>query len=313
MNPSVQGYTAAVVDTLDDEARRTLSADLVAVEHLFARNAELRAALTDSAVPGPARRAVLSELLEGRVSAPAQRLAGYAAGAVHGQEVVGALAWVATRVRQTVEQAATAEELLSHREARQRVGGYAAAVFEDVATGELEEVEDELFRFARIVDATPALRTALSDRDLPAEVRRGVVDNLLSQKVRPATLRLADYAVTGGRPRDVVGTLDWLVEETARARGWRVARVRAGQEVDRDERAKLEATLSRLAGSPVELQVTVDPRLLAGVDVEIGDLHLDGTARGRLERLREHMVAGGWEDRGFGPAGRTTAGDEGSS
>jgi hypothetical protein len=54
----------------------------------------------------------------------------------------------------------------------------------------------------------------------------------------------------------------------------------------------------------------VDPRLLAGVDVEIGDLRLDATARGRLERLREHMVAGGWQDLGFGPAGRSAAASE---
>ena len=58
------------------------------------------------------------------------------------------------------------------------------------------------------------------------------------------------------------------------------------------------ATLSRLAGSPVELQVTVDPALLAGVKVQIGDLQVDGTARGRLERLREHVVQGGWQDKG---------------
>jgi len=65
------------------------------------------------------------------------------------------------------------------------------------------------------------------------------------------------------------------VEQTAEARGWRIARVRSGQDVDQSERTKLEDILSRLAGSPVELQVTVDPALLAGVNVQIGDLQLD--------------------------------------
>jgi F-type H+-transporting ATPase subunit delta len=307
VNPQIQGYAAAVLDTLDGDGRAAAAADLASVDQVLARNAELRAALTDSAVPGPARRAVLSELLEGRVSPAAQRLAAYAAGAVPGQGVPGAVGWVANRVRQAVEQGTPEEDVLGHRQARERVGGYAAAVFEDVPTGELGEIEDELFRFSRIVDATPALRLALTDRDLPSAVRRGVADDLLAGKVRPATLRLVEFTIVGGRPRDVVGTLDWLVEETARARGWRVARVRAGQDVDQDERAKLEETLARLTGSPVELQVTVDPRLLAGVDVEIGDLRLDATARGRLERLREHMVAGGWQDLGFGPGHRSAA------
>jgi F-type H+-transporting ATPase subunit delta len=307
VNPAIQGYTAAVLDTLDDDGRAVLETDLAAVDRLFARDAELNAALTDIVVPPAARRAVLSDLLEGKVSPPARRVAAYAAGAVHSQEVPAAISWTAHRLRQVVERQGATEEVGGHREARQRVGGYATEVFEDATVPELEEIEDQLFRFARIVAGTPPLRTVLGDRDLPAEARRGVVDELLSGKVLPATLRLAGYAVTGGRPRDIVGTLDWLVEQTAAARGWRVARVRAGQEVDGDERSKLEGTLSRLAGSPVELQVTVDPVLLAGVEVEIGDLRLDATARGRLDRLREHMTAGGWQDAGFGRVQRAAA------
>ncbi len=304
MNPAVQGYAAAVVDETADDARATLASDVAAVDDLIRRNAELRAVLTDVAVPGRARRAILGDLLEGRVGAAAARLCAFAAGAVHAQEVPAAISWVTNRLRQMVEHTTPTEELLGHREARERVGGYAAAVFEDLSVAELETVEDELFRFARIVDATPDLRDALSDRDLPAAVRRGVVDDLIGRKVHAATLRLADYAIVGGRPRDVVGTLDWLVEQVAVARGWRVARVRAGQVVDADERRELSESLSHLTGSPVELQVTVDPALLAGVNVEIGDLQLDATARGQLERLREHVTAGGWTDLGFGRAAR---------
>ncbi len=304
MNPAVQGYTAAVVDMTPADARAELASDAGAVDQLLRRSADLHAALTDVAVPGRARRAVVLELLSAKVGAPAARLCAFSAGAVHAQEVPAAISWVANRLRQVVEQEGGAEEALGHREARERVGGYAAAVFEDLSVPELETVEDELFRFARIVGTTPELRAALGDRDLPSSLRRRVVDDLLAGKVQPATLRLVDYAVVGGRPRDVVGTLDWLVEQVANARGWRVARVRAGQEVDAEEHRSLSERLSRLAGAPVELQVTVDPALLAGVSVEIGDLELDATARGRLERLREHVAAKGWTDLGFGRSGR---------
>jgi F-type H+-transporting ATPase subunit delta len=300
VNPSIQGYTSAVVDAVDEASRAALAADVAAVDRLVRHNAALHAALTDVALPGRARRAVLADLLSDKVSATAARLCAFAAGAVHAQEVPAAIAWVAYRLRQVVEQDTTTEEMLGHREARERVGGYATAVFEDLSVTELETLEDELFRFARIVDSTQDLRFALGDRDLPTTVRKGVVDELLAGKVHPATLRLADYAIVGGRPRDVAGTLDWLAEQVAIARGWRVARVRSGQPVEAEERGHLSDTLSRLAGSPVELQVTVDPVLLAGVSVQIGDLQLDATARGRLERLREHVVTGGWTDLGFG-------------
>ena len=304
MNPAIQGYTAAVVDMTTVDARAELASDVGAVDRLLRTNADLHAALTDVTVSGRARRAVVSDLFSTKVSGPAARLCAFAAGAVHAQEVPAAISWVANRLRQVLEQGTVTEEALGHREARERVGGYASAVFEDLSVPELEAVEDELFRFARIVGATPELRAALGDRDLPTSLRREVVDDLLAGKVHPATMRLADYAIVGGRPRDVVGTLDWLVEQVANARGWRVARVRAGQEVDAEERRSLSERLSRLAGAPVELQVTVDPALLAGVSVEIGDLELDATARGRLERLREHVAAKGWTDLGFGRFGR---------
>jgi F-type H+-transporting ATPase subunit delta len=300
VNPAVQGYTEAIVDETADDERDALASDIAAVDRLFRHNAGLRTAMTDVTVPARARRAVLADLLTGKLGAPAVRLCGYAAAAVHAQEVPSTLSWLANRLRQVAEHEVGAEEMLGHREARERVGGYAEALFEDLSVAELETVEDEMFRFARVVETTPELRSALGDRELPATVRRAVVSALLSGKVHPATLRLADYAVVGGRPRDVVGTLQWLVEQVANARGWRVARVRAGQDVDAEERRELSDQLSRIAGSPVELQVTVDPALLGGVNVEIGDLRLDATARGRLERLREHVTTGGWTDLGFG-------------
>jgi F-type H+-transporting ATPase subunit delta len=175
------------------------------------------------------------------------------------------------------------------------VTGFATFVLEALSVDQLEEVEDDLFRFARIVQSTPALRAALTDRDLPLEVRRGVVRQLLEGKAQAATVRLVDYVLVGGRARDTVGTLDWLVEQTARARGWRVARVRAAADVEQPERDRLTTTLSRIAGTAVELQVTVDPALLAGVVVQVGDLQVDSSVISRLNELREHLLLAGWE------------------
>ncbi|MGH9054397.1 MAG: F0F1 ATP synthase subunit delta [Acidimicrobiales bacterium] len=304
MNPAVQGYTAAVADVVPPEELAGLSHELVAIDRLLERNPGLRAAMTDSAVPSRARRTVLEELLEGKVPPAARRLAGFAAGAVHAQQVPAAIAWVAARMGQLARHEQVEDPLLGHLEARKRAGGYAAAVYEEVSVRELEEMEDELFRFGRTVGDAPALRAALGNADLPVEVRQGVVDDLLAGKVHPGTLRLARYAVAGGRARDIVGTLEWLAEQTADARGWRVARVRSGQDVDAGERARLTETLTRLAGSPVDLQVTVDPALIAGVEVEIGDLRLDTTVRARLERLRQHVASAGWQDQMIGAASR---------
>ncbi len=298
MNPTVEGFAAAVFQGSSDVVG--VADGLSAVEDVVRDNAMLFTTLTDTSVPGPARRAVLDDLLSGRVSDPVRRAAAFAVGQVAAPEVPATLAWLALQARLVAEDGSVFAPSLGHLAARARVGGFAQALFEEMPTEDLDEVEDELFRFARTVAATPALRVALADRDLPAEARQAVVHDLIGGKVQPATLRLVDFTITGGRARDFVGTLDYLVEQTAAARGWRVARVRAAQPVEGDERDRLVRSLSTYTGLPVELQVTIDPALLAGVVVEIGDLRLESTARSRLDHLRERLVTRGWEDQGFG-------------
>ena len=197
------------------------------------------------------------------------------------------------------------QAVLGRTGSRHRVSGYAAAVFEGVTTTELEEIEDQLFRFARTVEASRPLRSALGDRDLPVSVRQGVISDLFGDKVLAPTARLAAYAVRGGRARDIVATLDALVEDAARARGWRVARVQSAADIDDGQHQGLSEALGRLTGGPVELQVTVDAELLGGVMVEVGDLLVDGTARHRLDELREHLLVSEADYRI--PEGRETA------
>jgi F-type H+-transporting ATPase subunit delta len=305
VNPELAGYTAAALQAAaaGDVELATVAADLWAVEELVLSNPTLQSALTDTAVRGPVRRAVMLDLLDTKVSGPARRLAAFACAAVRGPEVPAALGWVANRARHVAEGQEIAEEPLSLLQSRRRVGGFATAAFEDLSHGGLESVEDDLFRFTRIVASTPALRAALSDRDLPVAQRQAVATQLLEGKVQPATLALVDYAIAGGRARDLVGTLDWLVEQTARARGWRIARVRAAAPVADAQRTTLADSLGRLAGAPVELQIVLDGDLLSGAVIQIGDLQVDASARGRIDALREHLMPAGWEESGFHAGG----------
>ena len=204
------------------------------------------------------------------------------------------------------------EPPLSLLAARQRVAGFAAALYEDMTNEQLESLEDDLFRFARVVEATPALRGAFTDRDLATEARVGVVTELLSGKVPDTTQALVRYNIVGGRARDFVGTLDHLVEQTAQARGWRIARVRAAAPIEEAQRSELSESLGALAGVPVELQVEVDESLISGALIRIGDLQVDATARGRLDALREHFAPAGWEPSGFGRRGQRSRAEEGA-
>ena len=107
MNPTLQGYTAAVAEAAGPAALGGLAADLEAIEQLVLANNQLRAALTDTAVHGLARRAVVLDLLEGRVAPEARRLAAFACMVVSAPEVPAALGWVSTHVRHLTEGRAT--------------------------------------------------------------------------------------------------------------------------------------------------------------------------------------------------------------
>ena len=304
MNPTLQGYAAAVMQSVGADGVGALADELASIEQLVLSNGLLRAALSDTAVGGSARRAVMLDLLEGKVDAAAGRLAAFGCMAVPAQDVTSALSWLSLRVRQVADRPDSEEPSLSLTQARQRVAGFATALYEDMTTVGLESLEDDLFRLARIVGATPELRAALTDRDLAVAARQGLVTQLLEGKVPATTVSLVRYAVAGGRARDFVGTLDFLVEQTALARGWRIARVRAARPIDDQQRTALTDALGSLAGGPVELQVEIDESLLSGARIRIGDLQVDATARGRIDNLREHLVPAEWKPTGFGRAGR---------
>ena len=298
MNPALQGYLAAMEESLSaDGGMADAGAQLQAVADIVEGNTPLLLAVNDGSVPVASRRAVLDELLNGKARSEVVRLVHQAVTVVPAGEVVTSFRWMGTRLETLATRAvATAaepfdEEILGRMGSRNRVSGYAAAVFESLTIGDLEEIEDQLFRFARTVEDNRRLRLALGDRDLPVVVRQDVIDNLLEGKALPAAVRLARYAARGGRARDIVATLDTLVEDAAKARGWRVAKVQAASAVDDTQQHDLSEALAVLAGNPVDLQVTVQPDLLGGVVVQVGDLLVDSSTRHRLDELKEHVLA----------------------
>ena len=87
MNPTLQGYAAAVLEAAGPGGLAGLAGDLEAIDNLVNANATLRSALTDTTVRGAARRAVMLDLLDGKVSQPARRVAAFAASIVSAPDV----------------------------------------------------------------------------------------------------------------------------------------------------------------------------------------------------------------------------------
>jgi F-type H+-transporting ATPase subunit delta len=73
--------------------------------------------------------------------------------------------------------------------------------------------------------------------------------------------------------------------------GIRPAEITTARELDKDERDKLVAEVAKLAGARVDATFKLDKSILGGTVVRIGSTVYDGSVRGRLERLREALVA----------------------
>jgi F-type H+-transporting ATPase subunit delta len=171
-----------------------------------------------------------------------------------------------------------------------RIEAYARALLEIAqAEDRLSDIEDELFRFARVVEGNDELRMAIANPGLPLERRAAIVDELLEQRALPTTRALASFIVGAGRGHDLPMIIHRFVELAAESRERAVAEVRSAVPLDDQQRARLAEALSRATGKNVEVKVSVDPNVLGGLVATIGDTVIDGTVRHRLDQLKETM------------------------
>jgi F-type H+-transporting ATPase subunit delta len=171
-----------------------------------------------------------------------------------------------------------------------RIEGYARGLFEIArAEGTIDEVEDELFRFARIYESSEELRNALSDEQIPASKRQAIIEDLLGGKATPTTTQLISMVVGSGRARDLPAIVDKLVARASSAKNLEVAEVRTAVPLTPDQETRLAAALANATGKEVNLKVVVDPSVLGGLVATVGDTVIDGTVRTRIEQLKSRL------------------------
>jgi F-type H+-transporting ATPase subunit delta len=171
-----------------------------------------------------------------------------------------------------------------------RIQGYARALFEIArAEGTLDEVEDELFRFARSYESSEELRAALTDDQVPAEKRQAIVEDLLGGKATSTTTQLVSMVVGAGRGRELPAIVDQLVQRAAGSKDLDVAEVRTAVALSDDQQARLKAALENATGQSISLKTVVDSSVLGGVVATIGDTVIDDTVRTRIDRLKSRL------------------------
>jgi F-type H+-transporting ATPase subunit delta len=243
----------------------TLGADLFSVLHLIDREHGLRRALSDPSRSGEDKTQLIRILLEGKIAEPAIELVAY----------VVRLRWRrASELTDAIERLAVAAE---------------AARAE--TEGRLDDLEDELFRFSRIIEREPELRGALAGPGILGERKSSLIASLLEGKVTPSALRLITEVAIDPRGRSLERGLAEYERLVAERRSRLVALVRTAVALSEEQRLRLAAALSATYGHDVHLNIELDPTVMGGLSIQIGDEAIDGTIAGRLDDARRRLAS----------------------
>ncbi len=250
----------SVLSTADAAA---IGDELFAIVRLLDREHVLRRGLSDPARPSEQRGELAAAVLDGKVSTA----------------VAGLVADVARlRWGRSVDLTDGFERL-----------AIVATVASAEASGKLDDLEDELFRFERIVQAQPQLRGALVDRRVAPERKAELLAGLLEGKTTPATLRLVTEAAAHPRGRSLERVLAEFGRIAAERRSRLVAVVRTAVELSEEQKTRLGAALSAQYDRDVHLNIEVDPSILGGMSIRVGDEEIDGTIVRRLGEVRRRI------------------------
>ncbi|WP_030258525.1 F0F1 ATP synthase subunit delta [Streptomyces violens] len=255
------------LDALTDNATvdaAKLAEELAAVTALLDREVSLRRVLTDPAQAGEAKAELAGRLLGGQVG---------------GETVDLVSGMVRSRWSQSRDLVDGIEEL-----------AYSADLVAAQRSGALDDVEDELFRFGRIVSSSPELRSALVDRRADNAAKAGLIRSLLGGRANAVTERLVVRLVAQPRGRSLDAGLDALSKLAAHRRDRLVAVVTSAVPISETQKQRLGAALASLYGRRVHLNLDVDPEVLGGVQVRIGDEVINGTISERLDEASRRMA-----------------------
>jgi F-type H+-transporting ATPase subunit delta len=242
----------------------TVAEDLFSVTAVLASNPSLRKALTDPSRTAADRQGLVDSLFSGKISAAALTAVSGLAGA----------RWSASG------------DIVEGTE-RLAVGAVLAGAEK---AGRLDAVEDELFRFGRLVGGNVGLLDAFSSRTPGADRKTALVETLLAGKAAPETVRLAQQAVALTRGRSVEDAIEGFVDAAAKRRSQLIAEVVTASPLSAAQITRLTSALTNLYGRAIRTAVEVDPEIVGGLKITVAGEVIDGSVFGRLATVKQKLA-----------------------
>ncbi len=248
-----------------------LAKELFGILGMVDSSAGLRRALTDPSRNGDEKSALVRQLVGGKVSADAAEIAGGLAGS----------RWATARDIGDALETLAATVVISVAENK-------SAVSASGISG-LEELENDLFSFNQAVASSHEVQRALSEPQASAAAKAALAEKLVPGVSEEAKV-LITQAVT--QPRGIKPTR--LVERFAelaakRQQRW-IATVSVTRPLTPEQLARLQAGLNAMYGRELKVNVNVDPALIGGIRVQVGDEVLDASVITRLGELQRQLA-----------------------
>ena len=162
------------------------------------------------------------------------------------------------------------------------------------ATDATLQVSIELADLRSALLNLPVVRSDLSDERVPAEARIKLLFALIGEdaNLNKVTMRLAEHATCNPRNRRYLSTLHWLINKFSRHMGESMVTVTTAAPLNQGQIDRLIAIYTKKVGRPVHINSTVDPTVIGGMRIEIGDEVTDNTVVAQLEQLQRKVKAG---------------------
>jgi F-type H+-transporting ATPase subunit delta len=259
---ALAGLTAELDSHLGSgAATEHLANDLFSIATTLRTEGALRRFVTDGSIPAQAKQGLVAEVFGSKVSDGALAVFSAAVGR----------RWTATR-----DLADSLEHL-------------SVVVLVKAAGDDSDRLADELFAWAQAVKDNPELRDALSEPTRTVEDKSALITGLLGATALPSTVTLATQALSGSY-RTVSSALASYQKTVAEVHGEGVATVRVARDLTDTETRRLAEVLSAQYGRTVHLNLLVDPTVLGGIRVEIGNDVIDGTVVSKLDDARRRLA-----------------------
>ncbi len=264
---SMAALREAVNARFDSTDAAALAADgqsILSLAALLGHERTLRQTLADPAMAAGAKQGLLHRLLDGKVSTGAFDLI----------------------VEIVTKRWSTDRDMVDAMDG----AGQSLVLMSAEKDNRLDRVEEEIFRFGRIIDSNPDLQMALTNPAVDEQKKSAITAALLEGKADALTVRLLQTATTELHGRPVQTAVSELSALAAERRGRVVAEVRSATPLSAEQSERLRAALGRIHHRDVQLNVTVDPSLVGGLEVRVGDEVIDGTLSTRIEAARRRLT-----------------------